>query len=106
MNDTAHLSFKGGGLILPIHTPYERELLVEHVAASTRRHGRSRLEMNRRRWTISTSNGRRMVCAACSQWPDEFTYPGGSTGTLSVVSGQATPCTDATCERAEAGAHG
>jgi len=58
MSGIAHLSFKGGGwLVLSVHTPYERQLLVEHVEASTRRHGRSRLEINRRRWTISTSEG-------------------------------------------------
>jgi len=106
MSGIAHLSFKGGGwLVLSVHTPYERQPLVEHVEASTRRHGRSRLEINRRRWTISTSEGPRAVCASCSQWPDEFTYPGGSTGRLSVASAQATACTDDTCELA-AGVHG
>ena len=106
MSGIAHLSFKGGGLVLPVHTPYERELLVEHIEASTKRHGRSRLELNRRRWVIRTNEGVRAVCASCSQWPDEFTYPSGSTGRLSVVSAQAMPCTDVRCELAEAGVHG
>jgi len=104
MNDIAHISFKGGGLILPVHTAYERELLVEHVEASTKRHGCVLLQVNRRQWTISMRNGLRPVCVSCSQWPDEFTYPRGSTGRLSVVSARATPCADVACELAQAGA--
>lgn len=105
MNDIARLSFKGGGVILPVHTSYERELLVEHVEASTKRHGHILLEVNGRRWTISTSNGLRPVCVSCSQWPAGLTYPGGSSGGLSVVSSRATPCTEITCELAQVGAH-
>jgi hypothetical protein len=106
MKDVAHISFEGGGLIVPVHTPYERELLVEHVEASTKRHGCIHLEVNRRHWTISMNDGLRAVCAACSQWPDKFTYPlGSSTRRLSVVSGRATFCTDAMCELAQAEGH-
>ena len=105
MKDVAHISYEGGGLIIPVHTPYERQLLVEHVEASTKRHGCIRLEVNRRHWTISMNNGRRSVCALCSQWPDNLTYPGGSKGKLSVVSTRATLCTDGTCELAPAGGH-
>lgn len=39
MTDVAHLSFRGGGLLLPAHTPYERELLIEYIEATTKRHG-------------------------------------------------------------------
>jgi hypothetical protein len=103
MNDIAHLSFRGGGLILPAHTPYERELLVECVEATTKRHGHLRLQVDGRHWTISTSNGIRAVCVSCSQWPEDLTYPGGSSGGLSVVSSRATPCTELTCELARGG---
>lgn len=98
MNDIAHLSFKGGGLILPAHTPYERELLVECVEANTKRHGSLRLEVDGRHWTIGMSNGLRSVCLSCSQWPHDLAYPGGSSGALSVVSSRATPCMEIACE--------
>lgn len=100
MNDIARLSFKGGGVILPAHTSYERELLVEHVEASTKRHGHVHLEVNGRRWTIRTSDDLRPVCGSCSQWPSGLGYPGGSGGALSVVSSRANPCTEVTCQRA------
>jgi hypothetical protein len=104
MNDIAHLSFRGGGLILPAHTPYERELLVECVEATTKRHGHLRLDVDGRHWTIRTSNGLHAVCGSCSQWPDDLSYPGGSSGALSVVSSRARPCLEITCEQAQAGA--
>ena len=103
MNDIAHLSFKGGGLILPAYTPYERELLVECVEATTKRHGNLRLQVDGRHWNIRMSNGLRRVCVSCSRWPDDLTYPGGASGTLSVVSSRAAACTEITCELAQAG---
>jgi hypothetical protein len=103
LNNIARLSFSGGGLILPAHTPYDRELLVESVEATTKRYGRLVLEVNDRHWTISMSDGLRPVCVSCSQWPDDLTYPGGSSGTLSVVSSRATPCIETTCELAQVG---
>ena len=103
MNDIAHLSFRGGGLILPAQTPYERELLVESVEASTKRHGSILLELNGRRWSISISNGLRFVCGACSDWPNGFSFPGGASGTLAVISSsRAVPCTDTGCEQVSA----
>jgi hypothetical protein len=74
MNGIAHVSFPGGGLIVPAHTPYERELLFEHVEASTKRHGDVRFGFNRQQWRISLHNGRREVCASCSRWLDNLTY--------------------------------
>jgi len=32
VKDIAHISFDGGGLIVPAQRPYERQLLVEHIA--------------------------------------------------------------------------
>ncbi len=97
MRDIAYLSVTGGGLIVPLHTPYERELLVEHVEASTKRYGRVRLALNRRGWTISVNKGTGNVCALCSQWPENLTYPTGASGRLTVVSTRATVCSDRSC---------
>jgi hypothetical protein len=75
MKGFAHISFAGGGLIVPAQTPYERELLVEHIEASTRRHGSVQLEVNRRHWTVvSLSKGHREGCATCSRRLDRRRY--------------------------------
>lgn len=74
MKDVAHISFEGGGLIIPVHTPYERQMLIEHLEVSTKRHGRIRLDINRRRWTVSMNNGAGEVCTSCTRGPDNLTY--------------------------------
>jgi hypothetical protein len=74
MKDVAHISFEGGGLIIPTHTPYERQLLFEHLEVSTKQHGSVRLEINRQHWTISMNNGSGKLCASCTRSPDNLTY--------------------------------
>lgn len=74
MKGFAHICFEGGGLILPVQTPYERELLFEHVEVSAKRHGCVRLDVNRRHWTINMPNGLREACAGCREWLDTLTY--------------------------------
>jgi hypothetical protein len=74
MEDVAHISFEGGGLVIPIHTPYERQLLVEHVELSTKRYGSVRLEMNRRNWSVSINDGPGEMCSSCARQADELTY--------------------------------
>jgi hypothetical protein len=74
MKSVAHISFEGGGLIVPAQTPYERELLFEHVEVSTKRHGCVQLDVNRAHWTISLRNGDREACAACSRCLDSLIY--------------------------------
>jgi hypothetical protein len=64
MNHVAHLSLSGGGLILPAHTPDERELLVESVEATTKRYGRVGLEVTGRHWTVSMNDRLRPVCVS------------------------------------------
>ena len=74
MKGIAHVFFPGGGLIVPAHTPYDCELLFEHVEAATKRHGDVRFDVNRQQWRISLHNGHREVCASCGRWPGNLTY--------------------------------
>lgn len=74
MKDVAHISFEGGGLILPVRTPYEHEVLMEHLEVSTRRHGSIRLDLHRRRWNISMSDGADDPCTSCTRPVDSVTY--------------------------------
>jgi hypothetical protein len=74
MTEVAHISFEGGGLIVPAHTPYDRQLLFEHLEVSTRQHGAVRLAFNHRLWTISATTGQHGVCTACRRSLDGRTY--------------------------------
>lgn len=74
MRGIAHISFQGGGLIVPAHTPYERQLLFEHIELVTKRRGAARLSLNGRLWTICLNAGAQEVCAACPRLLDNLTY--------------------------------
>jgi hypothetical protein len=74
LKGVAHISFIGGGVIMPSHTPYEREILVQHVEAATKRHGSVRLAVDRQDWTISVSAQHRAVCTRCSRRAGVLTY--------------------------------
>lgn len=74
MKDMAHISFEGGGLIVPARTPYERQLLIEHLEVATNRHGHVRLDINRQRWTVSVNGGAGEPCTICARSPDHLTY--------------------------------
>jgi hypothetical protein len=74
MRRVAHISFEGGGLILPTQTPYQRELLIEHVELSAKGRGSVHLRLDDRQWTVTSKNGRSEACASCNQRPDKLTF--------------------------------
>jgi hypothetical protein len=71
----ARISFQGGALFLPVKTPYDREVLFEHLDLYAKRHGAVRVELNRREWTVKRSNGEESVtCEVCDRRLDFLTY--------------------------------
>lgn len=66
---TAHLDFGGGGLIVPARTPYDRQLLREHVLASVQQGRRIRLTVFGKTWLIVQAEAPQspVVCAACER---------------------------------------
>jgi len=67
MKSVARLSFEGGGTLLPARTPYEREVVLEHVELSARRHRRLWFDLDRRTWLVACSPDAPRVCASCSR---------------------------------------
>lgn len=64
----AHLTFDGGGLVLPARTPYERELLREHVLSYARHKEQMQLAVDRRTWVIDRPSANRpFVCDRCQR---------------------------------------
>jgi hypothetical protein len=65
-NGIAHVSFRGGGLFLPARTPYDRQLLAEHVAARVRCSGQVQVLLEDQRWLVSRSSPRGSArCGRC-----------------------------------------
>jgi hypothetical protein len=79
MKGVARISHPNGGLILPAKSPYEIELVIEHVGLHAKRHGRVRLELNRRDWLVTVCNGGPPGrCTGCAQRIETLTYANGS----------------------------
>jgi hypothetical protein len=56
----------GFTLKLPIDTPYDRQLLAEHVSTLLRRHGAVRLSSGRRAWWLKLAAATRSAhCGLC-----------------------------------------
>ncbi len=67
----AHVSFLGGGLFLPARTPYDRQMLVEHVVERAQAKGRVQVLVDDRRWLVSLSRGDLAFrCARCGLFSD------------------------------------
>jgi hypothetical protein len=74
MKGVARISFPGGGLLVPAKTPYEREVLFEHVHEYTKRHGQVRVELNGRAWLVRLHTDPAVPCTGCSQLLENLSY--------------------------------
>jgi hypothetical protein len=64
----AHITFVGGGLVLPARTPYERQLLREHVLSYARSKEPLQLTVDRTTWVIDRPSAKRpLVCDRCQR---------------------------------------
>ena len=84
----AHVSFAGGGTFLPTRTPYQRQMLVEHVLQCVRANGRVQVLVHDQRWMVYLRGGASTVC--CSRC-------GHSLGSAVYSTGDATEAYCAEC---------
>jgi hypothetical protein len=82
MKGIARLSFHDGGFVLPVNTPYEREVVFEYADQCAKRHGRVRLEIDRRECTVRVRGEQPETCVTCGHRVDGVAYalgcPGGA----------------------------
>lgn len=65
---TAHLTFPGGGLLLPASTPYERQMLREYALNLIRVKENVRIEVDRKTWMVERlSEDHPAPCRRCKQ---------------------------------------
>ena len=66
--EIARIQMDGGALLLPARTPYEREVVLDHVRHRLRRYGFVHLEMNGRRRRIECiAPAAGAACAGCTR---------------------------------------
>ncbi len=66
----AHVSFPGGCTFLPTRTPYQRQLLVEHVLQCVRVNGRVQVLVQDQRWMVYLHGDASTAC--CSRCGDSL----------------------------------
>ena len=65
---TAHITFVGGGLLLPARTAYDRQLLREHVLNGARHREQLQVKVGRKRWFVERPSAQRpVVCNSCNR---------------------------------------
>lgn len=65
---TAHLTFMGGGLMLPARTPYDRQILREHVLNRARHVQELRVRVGRKTWCVERPTEQTpFVCGSCKR---------------------------------------
>jgi hypothetical protein len=66
--NTAHITFSGGGMVISAATPYERQVLIEHVLGHVRSKRHIQVQADRRRWVVELADeGKPTVCAHCER---------------------------------------
>jgi len=61
----AHLSFRGGGMFLPVRNPYDRQTLIDHVRNRVHIDGRAQVLVDDQRWMVFLKHDAAPVCCSC-----------------------------------------
>ena len=65
---TAQITFVGGGLLLPDRTPYDRQMLREHVLDRARHAEQLQVKVGRKTWVVEHPTEQRpLVCGLCQR---------------------------------------
>ena len=78
MNSVARISYRGGALVMPARSLYDRELVFEQAEFYARRDGAAKLELNRKEVVVSVvrdSAGR--ACSRCGAAERQLTFVAG-----------------------------
>lgn len=82
MNSVARISYRGGALVMPARSLYDRELVFEQAEFYARRHGAARLELDRREVVVRVVGDGARTCSRC----------GASERGVAFVAGRDTLC--------------
>ena len=83
----AHVSFPGGGMFLPARSPYDRQMLVEHIADRVRSKGRVQVLLDEQRWMVHLNRGLpRALCSSCGDAVDSTCHRAADDGVAYCLS--------------------
>lgn len=67
VSNCAQVQGVSGTFLVPAHTPYERQILREHLARRVGHRSPLTLGMHGKRWIITRDNSTSSRCASCAQ---------------------------------------
>ena len=74
----AHISFAGGGVFLPARSPYDRQVLAEHVGERVQAKGQVQVLMGDQRWLVRRNRSPLAArCASCGMTAVNACYSRG-----------------------------
>jgi hypothetical protein len=80
MNSVARIDFRGGSLVMPARSRYDRELVFEQAEFYARRDGATKLELDRRHMLVSVvHNGGTRACSRCGEQERQLAFVDGAT---------------------------
>ena len=68
----AHVHGRSGTLVVSAQTPYDRQMLREHLERLAGRDGALTLEMDGTRWSIARRTARGALCTMCAICPGQL----------------------------------
>ncbi|MFI5365153.1 MAG: hypothetical protein ACHQ4J_05975 [Candidatus Binatia bacterium] len=71
----AYVSFPGGGIFMPARSPYDRQMLIEHIADRVRSKGQVQVLIDNQRWMVHLNRGPSAdCCEGCGYTRDPACY--------------------------------
>jgi hypothetical protein len=78
MNSVARINYRGGALVMPDRSLYDRELVFEQAEFYARRDGATTLELNRKEVTVSVVHeGSARACSSCGITERQLAFVAG-----------------------------
>ena len=75
MNSVARISYRGGALVMPARSLYDRELVFEQAEFYARRDGAAKLELDRTQLVVTVVNdGASRACSRCGGKERQLTF--------------------------------
>jgi hypothetical protein len=62
LDGVAHVRFRGGGIILPVDGPYDRQCLIEEIGHRVRKKGALDVVLSHERWRVRPMDGHCVEC--------------------------------------------
>jgi hypothetical protein len=76
----AHVSFVGGGIVLPARNAYDRQVLADLVATQARKKGRVQVLLDRDRWMVYGPRDQKTAwhCVCCGRRAQAACFSSGA----------------------------